>query len=78
MNTPGPSNRIALATQKKHGLNRTLAIQDIRKRISVNIRRTPYSPTPLESSLNSLFNHVLIILKRPLGKKLLPKLSVQD
>ena len=53
---------------KKDGYNRTFAIQGIRERISVNIRRTPHSPTPLESSLNSLFNHVLIILKRPLEK----------
>ena len=36
----------------------------------VNICRTPYSPTALESTLNSHFNHVLIILKHPLGKKL--------
>ena len=69
----------SMGQAKKHSYNCTLAIQDIRKRISVNIHCTPYSPTPLENSLNSLFNHVLIILvKRPLGEKLLPKLSVRD
>ena len=59
-----------LGHAKKDGYNRTSAIQYIRKRISVSIHRTPNSPTPLESSLNSLFNHVLIIVKRRLGTKL--------